>query len=84
MRVLSVDPHMENRGNDQWLIKNQRSYKTLLQNCGTVCSTSIISLCLFLAQISPVSCIITCPKGAHVHLSLDIMPTLNYTQTTLY
>ena len=56
----------------------------LLQNCGTVHSSSIISWCLFLAQVSPISCIITCPKGARVHLSLDIMPTLNYAQTTLY
>ena len=65
---------------------DQESTKSqdLLQNCGTVRSSSIISSCLFLAQVSPVSCIITCPKGARVHLSLSIMPTLNYTQTPLY
>jgi len=56
----------------------------LLRNCGTVHSSSIISLCLFLAQVSPVSCITTCPKGARAHPSPDIMPTLNYAQTTLY
>jgi len=65
---------------------DQESTKSqdLLWNCGTVRSSSIISLCLFLAQVSPVSCIITCPKGACVHPSLSIMPTLNYAQTPLY
>jgi len=38
MRILSVDPYVEDRGNDQWLIENQRSHKTY---CGTAAQSTV-------------------------------------------
>ena len=70
MHILPVDPHVEDCGNNQWLIKNQQSHKTYYRTVAQSAVQSIISLCLFLAQVLPISCIITCPEGAYVHLSL--------------
>jgi len=37
-RVSSVDPHVEDRGNDQRLIKNQQSHKTY---CRTAAQSAV-------------------------------------------
>jgi len=75
---------MEDHGNNQWLIENQQSHKTYYGTVAQSAAHLLLVCVLFLVQVSPISCITTCPKGACVHLSLNIMPTLNYTQTTLY
>jgi len=38
MRVPSVDQHVEDRGNNQQLIKNQQSHKTY---CGTAAQSAV-------------------------------------------
>jgi len=38
MHVLSVDQHVEDHGNDQWLIENQQSHKTY---CGTAAQSAV-------------------------------------------